>query len=47
MIFFVAGLGVEPSLQDYAPSYITVRVGLYHQPTISNRCLACSLYGVL
>jgi len=32
---FVAGLGIAPSLRDYAPSYIAVRVGLYHHPDLS------------
>jgi len=42
---FVAGLGIAPSLGDYAPSYITVRVGLYHHPAIGGSS-ASSLYGV-
>ena len=30
--FIVAGSGVEPDLEDYAPSCVTTRVGLYHHP---------------
>ena len=41
----IAGPGVAPGPEDYAPSYITVRVGLYHHPRFS-RSLAFSLYGV-
>ena len=44
--YSVAGLGVEPSLEDYAlPCYsrVATSVGLYHHP---QGCLAFSLYGL-